>query len=379
MPNLTEAANHANTILAGTDFWAKEEFLHKTPISPPHGQTSTARFKAPDVKFDIKAGQTKADFPFVKAKLDAPVDKIGFLKFRPVDNNTEGQLGALTFDVKFATELKSAASRAGYVPCWFLPWKSAHMVTFRINRHNDTGAAMTNPGTGIDPLPNPDLFFTAAINGCSVFAYGDDANPTLYHCGINGKLDEILEDDQFAALGGDSAKIWQTLIEGVKYNDDGQLVLKSAASHKSGTLKRDQMNFAQVNRYDYVSRQKSGGGVEMVTDESMKFEQFLSAHRKDTLTNVMVNPWGCVFGLRTSSGSWRFTLQRNALVRYRRVFFRKRLFKKSERIVRGAPPAPGSTNQSEIDFVTSINLGYTLFFPGEQSVHYRACETISVY
>jgi hypothetical protein len=355
MPNLTDVADQANKILAGTDFWAKEEFLLTTPVSPPHGQTSAVRKKAAPIKFDYKSGYDAAQMPLVKAKVDSVIDKIGFIKFRPVRSNTDGQEGAITFDVKFAHELKQNADRVGYVPCWFLPWKSAHLVSFKINPINDSSPQF-KPGNGVDPLPNPELFFTAAINGCSVFAYGDPLNPTLHHCGIGNKFDEVLEDEQFRGMGGDSAKIWYELLEGIATDDKGNLVLNSRSKDKS-KLKASRPNFSQANRYDYISRKTSSGKIELITDESERFENFLQTKRRDTLTGVMVNPWGCVFGLRSSAGNWTFTLQRNATVLYKQK----------------------TSKKGKINSVNCTTLGDTKFFPGKNEIHYRAIESIQVY
>ena len=140
------------------------------------------------------------------------------------------------------------------------------------------------------------------------------------------------------------------------YDDKGNLVLNSRSKDKS-KLKASRPNFSQANRYDYISRKTSSGKIELITDESERFENFLQTKRGDTLTGVMVNPWGCVFGLRSSAGNWTFTLQRNATVLYKRKTIKK----------------------GTINSVNCTTLGHTKFFPGKNEIHYRAIESIQVY
>jgi len=128
MADLVFLANRLNqTALNGTD-GALVQLLRETPISPPHGQAGGLTIKK---SVEALAGGKVKD-AFGKVKLSGPLAMIAFIKFRPVTSNTDGQEGALTFDIKYAVELKTTASRNGWVPCWFLPWKSGLLVKLTI-------------------------------------------------------------------------------------------------------------------------------------------------------------------------------------------------------------------------------------------------------
>lgn len=79
-------------------------------------------------------------------------------------------------------------------------------------------------------------------------------------------------------MGGDSAKVWYELLEGIATDDQGNLIL-SSRSKDSRKLKASRPNFSQANRYDYVSRKTSSGKMEMITDESERLENFLKTKR----------------------------------------------------------------------------------------------------
>ena len=73
------------------------------------------------------------------------------------------------------------------VPIYYLPWCPGKVLDLTIPAKNALVAS-------------PDIFFTAAINGCSVFIQGTPANPTIYHAGGNP-----------VQAGRDTAKVWRQL------------------------------------------------------------------------------------------------------------------------------------------------------------------------
>ena len=107
------------------------DFLCTTPISPPHGDTEKWALKAKSgiplegSTFD-GMDKAKAESLAPLGKMTAPSDDLrsAFIKFRPVKSATDRQEGALTFDIKYANELKDEASRRDWLACCFLPWKS---------------------------------------------------------------------------------------------------------------------------------------------------------------------------------------------------------------------------------------------------------------
>jgi hypothetical protein len=128
-----------------------------------------------------------------------------------------------------------------------------------------------------------------------------------------------------------------------------------------------------VSPLDCVARRTGKGYQRGVTDESNNFEHHLQKKRKNCVAEVMVLPFGCVFGMRNDSGAWSFTLQRNASVSYLRVFKEgSGLFGKK---VKKGP----DNNNPTLKFYTAVNLGFTDFFPQPGSTHYHALRTIQIY
>src|SRR5688572_13549258 len=164
----------------------------------------------------------------------------------------------------------SYTESAGAVPIYFLPW--------------DEGGAMvqlTIPPQGTW-TPDPNLFFTAAINGCSVFIQGTADQPTIYHCGGNtGK-----GDDHAAA-----ARFWRDMVAANKQGSKGDVT-------------------AEVNKTHYI---KEVG--KKTTDRAAEFEAWLKDNKKQRIEISSVLPWGCVMGIRTN-GKWAFYLQENASIVY---------------------------------------------------------------
>lgn len=365
----------AHTELGSGDIARMSTFLNGYPIFPPAppanspGSIESAaspRFKAPGGRTTALA---TSNVDYAKVKMVDPIDKIAFIKFRADPLRP----GSLTFEVRRPDDLTTVASRAGYLPIWWLPWSSRRIVKLKINRATESGAngtASFNPA-GIAPLPNPNLFFTAAINGCSVFAVGDPREPSVYHGGIDGQLDSPessnLSAADFQALGGTSEAVWRNLLDGYRANAGAAVRANPAAPLKSAGA-----SFGEINRSDYVAERKADGSLyqsnyagSMVktTSAALRLEKYLKGKR--TLTGVSVSPWGCVAGLRDTTGNWTFHLLRNATITYKRVSYDN----KFGLIVWGRQETPSCV---------SDNLGQLQFFPARGAAHYRAFSTIQL-
>lgn len=368
-----QQVDDANQTLDTGSFAQKLAFLRATPISPPDGAVipKYTRGYVPPKSDDAEPFQL-----FTKVKVDQAIDMIGFIKFKVVIRD---QVGALTFDVKSARELKKTNERAGYIPIWWLPWKSKQIIKIKIP---DVATTPTIAGGGgIDPVPNPGLFFTAAINGCSVFAVGSARAVSLYHAGITGELEKAL-GDRFATLGGTSEAVWQSLV---------------------GRTTKPGKTVGEVNRSEYVAERKPGAATERdrfktpegnyTTHRGSTFQDFLSG--KTDLDAVSVSPWGCVFGLRSDAGDWSFTLMKNATLEYFRLTNKKRLLRSPKKVqVPEKRPAwntvrpDGSIDDAmlnalaepykESKFSTCVTLGYREFFPGNNNAVYHDFSTITL-
>jgi hypothetical protein len=107
-----------------------------------------------------------------------------------------------------------------------------------------------------------------------------------------------------------------------------------------------------------LSRGTLPGGTapKLTTSKAAELEKKLE--KKSGITEVEVNPWGAVFGLRDSTGNWSFYLVKNATIGYKRYRYQKL----------GIIPYSRSKDPTTYNV---INLGYLQFFPGRGETHYR--------
>ena len=164
----------------------------------------------------------------------------------------------------------------GWVPIYYLPWSPAKVLDLTIPRRNP---ALTTP--------QPDIFFTAAINGCSIFIQGNSKSPTIFHAG---------GDPVNNVEGRDSVKIWKQLVSTLKDPAKGALV-------------------AEVSKRDHVQQWDLDPTRPRSTQRALDYEDFLKTnYTLPTATIKSVAPWGCVFGLRDANDDWSFYLQENATI-----------------------------------------------------------------
>jgi hypothetical protein len=182
--------------------------------------------------------------------------------------------GAVTFEAIIPGG--SDTIPAGHLPVWFLPWESRYLVEMTIPPRQ--GEEDNDPN-------DPKIFFTAGINGCSVFVRGDPRSPTITHAGISQGQ---------TPYGNDPASFWRDLLTS---NLAGQNI------HAGKTW--------EVNNTDYINQTGVSGGAQTAnTDEYLKWLKTLPS---GPITVSHVVPWGCVFGIRYGR-LWSFYLQENAVI-----------------------------------------------------------------
>lgn len=161
------------------------------------------------------------------------------------------------------------------VPVYWLPWDAGGAI-ISIN--------LPKKGTGGRDQPDPDRFFTAAINGCSVFIVGQPDNPTVYHCGGDTGVNGI----------AGSAKFWRDMM-----------------TRMGGSKARG------VDKEDYIKTEGVRDGQGYATTQAAKdYQTWLDSEYSGRLEIKDVMPWGCVMGIRDNAGLWKFYLQENATVAY---------------------------------------------------------------
>ena len=265
-------------------------FMQTNSVVPPHEREIKVTYEAPpeggvgrtanyDPGFDVRGTDIPTDGMFGQFFDDSKVvdrDKmvtgtyktaevtapVGHMKFK----DSIQYPGAHEFDVK-----NEAADDA--LPIWFLPWKSDKIVRMRIPPKPRRYTAAQSPM----------IFFTAAINGCSVFATGGVMNPILAHAGT----------EDTTPYGDDAKSFWRTLFE------------VSLGDTDTGPI-------GEVNRSQYVKDTQFKN--DRTTVNALAYKRWLHDNLGPRRKVQQVRPFGCVFGVRNHAGVWSFYLQENATV-----------------------------------------------------------------
>jgi hypothetical protein len=306
---------------------------------------------------------------YSKLKVDGAANAVKFIRMRA---NAKNEIGALTFTVKSAADLPTTASRQGWTPIWWLPWQDRHIVKIKILDKTATPSIVFGPG--IDPVPNPDLFFTAAINGCSVIAVGATSAPSIYHGGLDG-------DTMAPRLANETTEdAWQRLV--------GRI---GGAKNVQGVGKSEYVAELAPTVADPNARRMNG--AYKTTTDADNFEANLLA--RGNLTNVSVSPFGMVFGLRDGAGNWALTLVKNANISYQRisVVSKKRLFRSPKVTTThvgeirqpltfdadgNAQPVLVASTTTQA-FNHCVALGFKSFFPGVGAAQMHDMNSIMVF
>jgi hypothetical protein len=197
--------------------------------------------------------------------------RIAWIKLR---QDTEKFHGALTFDAIIPSSTGKIPK--GHIPVWFLPWESHHLLEMTIPPRQSEED---------DDPDDPNIFFTAAINGCSVFVRGDPRSPTVTHAGISQTQ---------TPYGNDPSTFWRHLLE-------AHLAANNVFAGKTW----------EVNNTDYINQTGISGGAQTANTDA--YLQWLKTLPSGPITVSHVVPWGCVFGIRYGR-LWSFYLQENATV-----------------------------------------------------------------
>lgn len=359
-----ELVAHANKVLATGSYKARYALLTTNAVLPPSGGIRLAEIGHAGANFG-----TIVNNSYSKLKIDGAANAVKFIRMRA---NEKNEIGALTFNVKSAADLPTPASRQGWTPIWWLPWQDRHIVKIKIL--DRTAHPTITFGPGIAPVDNPDLFFTAAINGCSVIAVGATSAPSIYHGGLDGDnmaprhANETTED------------AWQRLV--------GRI---GGAKNVQGVGKSEYVSELDPTATDPNARFMVNGFK--TTRAADAFEANLLA--RGNLTNVSVSPFGMVFGLRDDGGDWSLVLVKNANVSYRRITVttKNRALRapKVRTVVHGEVrqartyDADGNLNPSNVVSTTEqafnhcVALGFKPFFPGVGAVKMHDMNQIMVF
>jgi hypothetical protein len=159
----------------------------------------------------------------------------------------------------------------------WLPWASLKILSYTI-------PAVPQSLAEWEDEEYPRFFFTAGINGCSVFVQGNPHGPTISHAGITGKLSRS------------AGEFWR------------MMMAKTKSGYSSEAIR------GEANAHQYMFQ---GLQSRKLAEE---YEKFLQPGPKDDFTVEITSPFGCVFGIRYGR-SWTMYLQKS--VSFTKVRFYK--------------------------------------------------------
>jgi hypothetical protein len=237
-------------------------------------------------------------------------------------------------------------------------------------------------GAATTPIANPDLFFTAAINGCSVFVNGAPAAPSVYHGGAEqNEIQSIiaqLGNAFWTSVGGNAEGMWRNLYRGFNVNAAGDLRPKMGPHAATAEVNKNQYVKESLNGATVLSPLSMGRPDPADQDKpstllAVQLEQFiLNDPQFRDIRVEEVSPWGCVFGLRNGN-DWEFYLQTNATIKYYSIHRQKRFLKKTKTYYKGVSDTrydvlgqPHQWGKGQ-----SVNFGSKQFFPHGAYAHAR--------
>ena len=273
-----------------------EDLLKTYAICPPDhiAGYQGKRLGTVDVAATAPAGRprlaaAKRSEDIVTARIDK-AHKVAYINLKRMQlgpSATTGNEGGdrIYFDTAYANP-------GGWVPVYWLPWNTAG-AAIRLTIPAHTAA---NPGPG--------LFFTAAINGCSVFFQGPAQNPTIYHCG--GATGQGVNATH-------AAQFWQEVM--------AEFIAFDARRGKN----KGALDPNEINKTHYIKTPGVGDGALQpgegtTTLQAQQYKAFLENANKKSLRIERVEPWACVMGIRDArTHNWQFYLQENATVIYHQL------------------------------------------------------------
>jgi hypothetical protein len=185
------------------------------------------------------------------------------------------------------------------VPVYYLPWRKDHMMRIKLK------PSPNHPKQELGATLDPDLFVTAALQGCTVMVSGDPAQRLVYH--LNAASTKGPGNETF---GGDDA--------------DFDIAAQAKTGHMLAEFGRAQASHPKEGPKLGGIRQPAANPVTRgvhVTDYMIGSKPapnaFLKDHYKRRFgANVIVAQYGTVYGIRTG-GSWAFYRQTRTRVGYR--------------------------------------------------------------
>ena len=308
MPIVTQQTidDLSQTLRTGT-YQEKLDCLRETPFNPPDDLSSLPMIDG--VRAGLQQWNDPASANFGKSKMTEVGEMVSYLRLSPSIRAME-KYGSVTFQSTFANRRTAQDLANGFdIPAWFLPWRQAGaLVKLKISDvNNNAGQLVINNQN----VANPDLFFTAALSGCSVIVVGNPSNPSVYHGGsvnpIGGGLQGSEKTEAF----------WL---------------------RKLGRTGTAQKPLGSIGKTDYISElirgaRSDGDRLDKQTTLSLAIKKKLED--SGGVDEISLQPWGYVFGLRKPDGTWAFELVNCVSLTYYKWRMKKRTVGRDKRVHEG--------------------------------------------
>lgn len=263
------------------------EFMKKYWVSPSNGfssaklpDQSNPRYQQP-TDFNFMGGLNTTDSLLTISTL---ANKIAWTNLMKID----GSHYALHC---YAPGQISLAQQADLLPIWYLPWRADHITKMRI----------LAPDQLPDGSLNPDIFFTSALTGCSIFVKGPANSPTVYHAGFDSNRDYTLNPK----VNADSVQHWRILFNRYSPNTPG---------------------FGEANKTQYLAAMQNSPDMQV-------YMNMLKTMHGGRLRFESMTGEGSVFGFRNkTTGNWSFYLQESVTIVCHEYRIRKKFFGGTEEI-----------------------------------------------
>ena len=188
----------------------------------------------------------------------------------------------------------------GLVPAYWLPWEENKIIR--------TALRPSKKAKGTLKDVDPDFFFTAPLNGCSIFVEGTLQQPTVYHANARahaGSFTTDLTKQQFKKLQQDKIEEMQRKYAAMvqahpKESRDGSKSLYTKQAAMTDYLSRGHSPLFPSDLEEVV-RAATGGKVSKIEIAGKKI--------------VVSNAEGTVFGVRRK-GDWAFYYQKRVRYEY---------------------------------------------------------------
>lgn len=267
------------------------------------------------------------------------VNQVAFTKLEQITDNTTNAISDHnSFKLFFEQRARITGAVTDYIACWFLPWASNHVTKMTI-----PPKVPPKPGSGpVAAATDPDIFFTAAINGCSVMVTGDPRTPTIAHGGTTDNRSNLSHEDAFA--GGNAKLHWTTLF---RQNQQG--------SGNNGPI-------YGIHKGDYVNTAQSG-----TTRAATMYSDYFKNTPSNNMRVETVLPKGAVFGLRDGTGNWSFYLQKSVSITFTKLVKKKSLLKGTNYVPATKEVSKGQLLPPEIvvdQRTVTVPIQLVKFFPG---------------